>query len=125
MMTECRGRVVTSRSDKSLKEDRKNDVRAIPATLPCLGFSILKSYTSRFRQELTPFTTKTHFTASLQVEELAKAKLEKPKRLGEMAAKEWREIEDSTLMFDRQEREVAALRQLEKADLEAFFQVRC
>ena len=59
----------------------------------------------------------------MQVEELAKAKLEKPKRLKEQAAKEWREIDDGTLVFRRPEAEVASLRQLTKADLAAFFVV--
>ena len=58
-----------------------------------------------------------------QVEELAKAKLEKPKRLKEQAAKEWREIDDGTRVFRRPEVEVASLRQLTKPDLAAFFAV--
>jgi insulysin len=36
------------------------------------------------------------------VEELAKVKLEKPKRLREVAGRDWREIEDGTLRFTRQ-----------------------
>ncbi len=58
-----------------------------------------------------------------QVEELAKAKLEKPKRLRELAARDWREIDDGTLIFDRPAAEVAALRTLSKADVLQFFQV--
>lgn len=60
----------------------------------------------------------------VQVEELAKAKLEKPKQLRELAAKEWREIDDGTLVFDRPSAEVAALRTLSKSDLLQFFKVR-
>lgn len=58
-----------------------------------------------------------------QVEELAKAKLEKPKRLGELAAKEWREIDDGTKIYDRPDQEAAALRKLEKDELLTFFKV--
>ena len=58
-----------------------------------------------------------------QVEELAKAKSEKPKRLGELAAKEWREIDDGTKIFDRPDQEAAALRKLEKDELLTFFKV--
>ncbi|KAK9803974.1 hypothetical protein WJX72_009535 [[Myrmecia] bisecta] len=56
-----------------------------------------------------------------QVEELAKDKLEKPKRLRQEAAREWKEIDEGMLMFDRREREVDALRQLTKADLVDFY----
>lgn len=59
------------------------------------------------------------------MEELAKAKLEKPKRLRELAAREWREIDDGTLVFGRPAAEVAALRQLSKSDVLHFFQVPC
>eukprot|EP00887_Chlorella_sp_A99_P007901 scaffold12.g7901.t1 len=55
------------------------------------------------------------------VEELCKAKLEKPKRLKEAAARDWREIDDGTLRFDRVDAEVAALRALTRADLTSFF----
>jgi hypothetical protein len=58
-----------------------------------------------------------------QVEELAKAKLERPKRLRQLAAREWREIDDGTRVFERPAAEVAALWQLSKADLQRFFQV--
>lgn len=58
-----------------------------------------------------------------QVDELAKAKLEKPKRLRQAAAREWREIDDESLVFDRPAAEVAALRTLTKADLLQHFQV--
>ena len=57
------------------------------------------------------------------MEELAKAKLEKPKRLRELAAREWREIDDGTLVFGRPAAEVAALRTLTKPDVLQFFQV--
>lgn len=59
----------------------------------------------------------------VKIEELAKDKLEKPMRLNELAAKEWREIDDATLEFDRPHAEVAELRQLTKQDLIAFFEV--
>ncbi len=65
----------------------------------------------------------TWWTAHMQVEELAKAKLEKPKRLRELAAREWREIDDGTLVFGRPAAEVAALRSLTKSDVMQFFQV--
>jgi hypothetical protein len=54
------------------------------------------------------------------VEELAKAKLEKPKRLGELAQRWWAEIYRGTLRFDRRETEVAVLRSLTREDLAAF-----
>lgn len=60
-----------------------------------------------------------------QVEELAKSKLEKPKRLGQVAARDWSEISLGLLRFDRHEADVAALRKLTPADLLAFFEVRC
>jgi hypothetical protein len=59
----------------------------------------------------------------VQVEELAKAKLEKPKRLRQLAAREWKEIDDGTLVFGRPAAEVAVLRTLTKEDLLGFFQV--
>ena len=60
---------------------------------------------------------------TVQVEELAKAKLEKSKRLGELAAKEWREIDDGTNSFGRPEQEAAVLHTLERNELVTFFQV--
>jgi insulysin len=54
-------------------------------------------------------------------EELARAKLEKPKRLREAAARDWREIDDGTLRFARDEDEVARLRTISKAELLEFF----
>ncbi len=59
----------------------------------------------------------------IQVEELAKSKLEKPKRLRQAAARDWGEIALGTLRFDRPEAEVAALRTLTHADLVAFLDV--
>ncbi len=53
-----------------------------------------------------------------------KSKLEKPKTLRQLASRHWAEIERGTLLFDRQEREAAALRQLTKQDVTAFAQVR-
>ncbi len=60
----------------------------------------------------------------MQVEELAKAKLEKPKQLRQLAACEWREIDDGTLVFGRPAAEVAVLKTLTQEDLLAFFEVR-
>lgn len=60
---------------------------------------------------------------ALQVEEVAKVKLQKSKQLRAEAAKDWREINDGTLRFKRQHEEVAELRQLGKQDLLAFMQV--
>ena len=62
--------------------------------------------------------------ASWQVEELVKSKLEKPKTLRQLASRHWAEIERGTLLFDRQDREAAALRQLTKQDVATFAQVR-
>lgn len=56
------------------------------------------------------------------VAELSKAKLEKPKKLAELAHKVWNEIYLGTLEFRRQEREVAALTSLTRSDLESFVQ---
>jgi secreted Zn-dependent insulinase-like peptidase len=58
---------------------------------------------------------------SSQVEELAKVKLERPKRLREVASKDWREIDDGVERFDRQQTEVAELRKLTHRDLMEFF----
>ena len=57
------------------------------------------------------------------MEELVKSKLEKPKKLLQLAAREWKEIDDNTLIFDRQAAEVSELKQLAKSDLTSFFQV--
>lgn len=65
--------------------------------------------------ELTPEEFKGH------VEELAKAKLESPKRLRDIAVRDWKEIDDGTLKFKREEEEVAALRRLSQAQLVDFF----
>ena len=62
---------------------------------------------------------------SLQVEELAKSKLEKPKRLQQQAHRDWQEIKHGSLKFQRRQQEAHALRQLTKADLSSFFQVSC
>ena len=56
-----------------------------------------------------------------QVEELAKSKLEKPKRLREVAARDWREIDDGTLRFGRREAEVEALRGVTHEEVVAFY----
>ncbi|KAF5840753.1 Metalloenzyme, LuxS/M16 peptidase-like protein [Dunaliella salina] len=54
------------------------------------------------------------------VEELVKSKLEKPKRLGELATRWWNEIKFCTLEFARQEREAEVLRTLSPTDLIEF-----
>ena len=54
---------------------------------------------------------------------MAKVKLQKSKQLRVEAAKDWREINDGTLRFKRQDEEVAELRQLGKQDLLNFMQV--
>lgn len=60
----------------------------------------------------------------LQRLELIKAKLEKPTRLREQAAKEWREIDDKTLIFQRPDKEVEALRKVTRQSLTDFFEVQ-
>ncbi|MEW5314724.1 MAG: hypothetical protein WDW38_006196 [Sanguina aurantia] len=54
------------------------------------------------------------------VEELIKDKLEKPKRLNQLASRWWNELFYGTHMYDRQEREVATLKTLQPADLLEF-----
>jgi len=56
-----------------------------------------------------------------QIEELAKMKLERPKRLREVASRDWREIDDGVERFDRQEEEVAELKKLTHEELMEFF----
>ncbi|XP_024981042.1 insulin-degrading enzyme-like 1, peroxisomal isoform X2 [Cynara cardunculus var. scolymus] len=55
------------------------------------------------------------------VNALIEMKLEKHKNLREESGYFWREIQDGTLKFDRKEYEVAALKQLTKAELIQFF----
>jgi insulysin len=64
------------------------------------------------------------FWRKWQVDELAKSKLEKAKRLGQQASWDWAEIKMGTLRFDRPEAEVAALRLLTPSHLLSFFEVR-
>ena len=59
----------------------------------------------------------------MQAEELAKSKLEKPKRLQQQAHREWQEIKHGSLKFQRRQQEAHALRQLTKPQLVTFFQV--
>ena len=59
----------------------------------------------------------------LQAEELAKSKLEKPKRLQQQAHRDWQEIKRGSHKFQRRQQEAAAVRALQKSDLLAFFQV--
>ncbi|KAG7668348.1 hypothetical protein Ndes2526B_g00937 [Nannochloris sp. 'desiccata'] len=56
-----------------------------------------------------------------QIEELAKVKLERPKRLREVASRDWREIDDGVERFDRQKEEVAELKKLTHEELMEFF----
>ncbi|KAJ4789664.1 Insulinase (Peptidase family M16) family protein [Rhynchospora pubera] len=55
------------------------------------------------------------------VNALIDLKLEKHKNLREEAAFFWKEISDGTLLFDRKESEVGALRELKKEELVEFF----
>lgn len=55
------------------------------------------------------------------VNALIEMKLEKHKNLREESGYFWREIQDGTLKFDRKEYEVAALKELTKAELVQFF----
>ena len=59
----------------------------------------------------------------LQVEELAKAKLEAPKTLRQLAGWEWSEIDEGCLCFDRRQQEAAAVRQTSLPVLQAFLKV--
>lgn len=59
----------------------------------------------------------------MQAEELAKSKLEKPKRLQQQAHREWQEIKHGSLKFQRRQQEADAVRCLQKSDLVAFFKV--
>ena len=77
-----------------------------------LGTGVLAAYTQPGLAPVAP-----------QVEELVKSKLEKPKTLRQLASRHWAEIECGTLLFDRQQREAAALQQLTKQDVTAFFKV--
>ncbi|EFN55439.1 hypothetical protein CHLNCDRAFT_35384 [Chlorella variabilis] len=58
---------------------------------------------------------------SQHVEELAKSKAERPKRLREAAARDWSEVEQGSLRFDRIDAEVAALRALSQLEVVAFY----
>ena len=56
--------------------------------------------------------------------ELAKSKLDPPKRLAELAQRHWGELDAGTRVWDRPGAEVAALKRITLADLRAFFEVR-
>lgn len=58
-----------------------------------------------------------------QVEQLVQKKAEAPKHLRQQAEREWREIHDGTLRFDRVDQDIAALRKLTRSDLLTFYQV--
>ncbi|KAG2422783.1 hypothetical protein HXX76_015803 [Chlamydomonas incerta] len=66
----------------------------------------------------TSAATPTEFATA--VEELAKAKLEKPKKLGDLANRWWSEVQHGCYVFNRPEAEVEALRSLAPAELMAF-----
>ncbi|GBG72511.1 hypothetical protein CBR_g12082 [Chara braunii] len=55
------------------------------------------------------------------VDALIAIKLERHKNLSEEASYHWREIDYGTFQFDRRDREVAALREVKKADLLDFY----
>lgn len=55
--------------------------------------------------------------------ELAKSKLDPPKRLAELAQRHWGELDAGTRVWDRPAAEVAALNRLTLADLRVFFEV--
>jgi hypothetical protein len=59
----------------------------------------------------------------MQVAELAKSKLEPPKRLAELAQRHWGELDGGTRVWDRPGAEVAALKHVTLSDLRAFFEV--
>jgi len=54
------------------------------------------------------------------VDELVKVKLEKPKRLQQKCLRDWAEIQEGTLRFDRHLQEVEALRALAQSDFMDF-----
>ncbi|GIL66232.1 hypothetical protein Vafri_19765 [Volvox africanus] len=56
----------------------------------------------------------------IAVEELAKSKLETPKKLGDLANRWWSEVHKGYYCFDRQEAEVAQLRSLTPGELLSF-----
>ncbi|CAD7703211.1 unnamed protein product [Ostreobium quekettii] len=78
----------------------------------------VESFLDQLQQHLEGMDCATY---EKEVEELSKAKLEKPKRLSELASRYWHEIVDGTYLFDRQEREVGELRGLTKEDFIEFF----
>ncbi|GLI63485.1 hypothetical protein VaNZ11_006466 [Volvox africanus] len=57
---------------------------------------------------------------AIAVEELAKSKLETPKKLGDLANRWWSEVHKGHYCFDRQEAEVAQLRSLTPGELLSF-----
>ena len=63
------------------------------------------------------------FPRQPQVAELAKSKLDPPKRLAELAQRHWGELDGGTRVWDRPGAEVAALEHITLADLRAFFEV--
>eukprot|EP00884_Botryococcus_braunii_P023676 jgi/Botrbrau1/9993/Bobra.0012s0082.1 len=100
-------------------------VEGIAAIIQSAAFSALhcEQRVDAFLDTLRPTLSALSDSAfSAHVEELAKSKLEKPKRLGQQAARDWSEIKLGTLRFDRPEAEVAALRQLTRADLLSFLE---
>ena len=59
----------------------------------------------------------------MQAEELVKSKQERDKRLKQQAAKEWREIDEGTLMFERKTKEILALQSYTRDSIASYIQV--
>ncbi|KAL3136082.1 hypothetical protein ABBQ32_007106 [Trebouxia sp. C0010 RCD-2024] len=78
-----------------------------------------EAFLQQFKTSLEQMTDESFKT---QAEELAKSKLEKPKRLQQQAHREWQEIKHGSLKFQRRQQEADALRNLTKPELVAFFQ---
>ncbi|XP_048142037.1 insulin-degrading enzyme-like 1, peroxisomal isoform X2 [Rhodamnia argentea] len=76
--------------------------------------SFLKSFESKL-SEMSKVEFESHLNA------LIESKMEKDKNLWEECERHWEEITDRTFLFDRVETEVAALRELTKQELIAFF----
>ncbi|GFR51999.1 hypothetical protein Agub_g14534, partial [Astrephomene gubernaculifera] len=68
----------------------------------------------------TSTTTPAQTEFEIAVEELAKSKLQAPKKLGDLVGPWWSEISHATYCFDRKEAEVAALRSVTPEELLAF-----
>lgn len=80
--------------------------------------SRVENFLPLLRENLSELTQK---ELAIQIEELAKVKLERPKRLREVASRDWREIDDGVERFERQEEEVAELKKLTHEELMEFY----